>query len=42
MALVVQASNLLSVALIAAVALSGQGIAISELRSVKDVKPNLS
>jgi len=42
MALVVQASNLLSVALIGAVALSGQGIAISELRSLKDAKPNIS
>ncbi len=42
MALVVQASNLLSVALIGAVALSGQGIAISELRSLKDAKPSIS
>jgi hypothetical protein len=41
MALVVQASNLLSVALIGAVALSGQGIAISELRSAKDAKPSI-
>jgi uncharacterized membrane protein YbhN (UPF0104 family) len=42
MALVVQASNLLSVALIGAVALSGQGIAISELSSLKDAKPSIS